>query len=135
MGKYILKIHLSNWDLYYMITKGITQPQSQIYALEKEITNSRDHVFVALIWNLNLLYYWVKFHNPVWKYVVPYICWQLNSCVSDCISLQNIIFQTENYNSLLEIFSLNLSGNTWMENCLRCMYILHICAASLASLH
>ncbi len=30
MGKYILKIYLSNWDLDYMIPKGISQTQSQI---------------------------------------------------------------------------------------------------------
>ncbi len=61
--KYILKIHLSNWDLDSMIPKAISQA-AQTWTpnpkCKKEITNSRD----------NLMPYC---HYSVWKYVVTYV--------------------------------------------------------------
>ncbi len=58
-----------------MTIKGISEtsmPKPQIYTLEKDITNSRDHLCDS---NLEIQYespVLLKFHYPVWKNVVSY---------------------------------------------------------------
>jgi hypothetical protein len=58
--------HQSEQDLDYMIPKGISQAKSQIYIVEKEITNSRE-IFAVLI---------LKYQSPPQHYncyfIIPF---------------------------------------------------------------
>jgi hypothetical protein len=63
-------IHLSNWDLDYMIPKRISQTSipDPKYTLENEITNSRDHLCNSY------LEIWISWNTVISKFRLEICC-------------------------------------------------------------
>ncbi len=102
--KIFTEMHLSNWDLKYMIPKGISQTSISnrkcIFRKGKQIKGA---VHVVLIWKYESLYYCnfiIPFGNTL--YPLP-DSWMAAS--SNELLYRMLYFQTEHYNSVWELFS------------------------------